>query len=374
MNHAFRFDKINSQFCIKSLPVRWFFSDFAPKIPKIQSYRQKTTAPMDFLCKIMYNCIMKVYIGYQSALEYWRIRRTLPDNSALRKRNTVLPNNPPTTEQVRSSGLTLPLHILLNNRNNRWKSKTMKQHVFSGETPVGFFLGGENELEVSSPELCFLQMAGHLPLAGLIELGYELCGTYSMPMEGDPNVPLRGFYQRQPMTNIKKLSNFAARLPGVKGQKNATYALRYILENSASPMETKLSIILTLPYRLGGFAFSKPKMNMHIVPSKTEERFSGKAYYTCDLFWPDHDLAVEYDSDLYHTGSTHIADDSKKRNTLTLMGITVITVTTQQFYNNSEFEKVVRVLAKRMGKRLEFKKPDFAAAHSKLRNQLLKQL
>jgi len=314
---------------------------------------------------------MKVCIGYQSALEYWRIRRALPDNSVLRKQNIILPEKPPATEQVKLSGLKLPLHIIMSNHANRWASKTMKQHVFSGDTPVGYFIGAENGLEVSSPEFCFLQMAGQLPLAELIELGYELCGTYSIPIDGDSNVPARGFYQRQPLTSIKKISAFAARLPGFKGQKNATCALRYILEDSASPMETKLAILLTLPYKSGGFGFPKPKLNAHITPSKTEGRSSSKTFYTCDLLWQDHDLAVEYDSDQFHTGSTHIADDSKKRNALALMGITVITVTTQQLYNSSEFEKVARILAKCMGRRLAFKKPDFAAAHRELRNHLL---
>jgi len=321
----------------------------------------------------LYNSVMKVCIGYQSALEYWRIHRALPDNRALRKRNVLLPENPPTSEQVKLSGLTLPLHIIHRSSVNRWASKVMKQHVYSGKTPAGCFIGAENELEVSSPEFCFLQMAGQLSLPELIELGYELCGTYSMPITGDLKVPSRGFYQHQPLTNTKKISAFIARLPGFKGQKNASYALRYILEDSASPMETKLAILLTLPYKFGGYGFPKPKLNAHVIPSKTAGRFSNKTFYACDLFWPAHDLAVEYDSDQFHTGSTHIAEDSKKRNAMTLMGITVITVTTQQLYDSSEFEKTARILAKCLGKRLTYIKPDFAAAHRKLRNQLLCQ-
>ncbi|MCL1895345.1 MAG: hypothetical protein FWG03_02225 [Clostridiales bacterium] len=122
-----------------------------------------------------------------------------------------------------------------------------------------------NGLMVSSPEFCFLQMAGQLTLAKLIELGYELCGVYSMPNADDKNVPERGFYNRQPLTSIKKLKAFLDSMPGVKGRKKAMRALRYLRDGSASPMETKLAILLTLPYMLGGYGFSLPEMNKRIA-------------------------------------------------------------------------------------------------------------
>jgi len=338
---------------------------------------------------------MKICIGYQSALEYWRVHRTLPENSALRQRNIVLPKKPPITKQVKSSGLELPLHIMLRSPENRWVSSTMIQHVFSGDTPAGCFISTEigtgrgagrgkgtgniigaeissdDVFEVSAPEFCFLQMAEQLSLVGLIELGYELCGKYSMPVDNDAQVPTRGFYNRPPLTSAKRISAFIARVPGFRGRRSANLALRHILDGSASPMETKLSMLLTLPYRLGGFGLPKPDLNTSIFPSKTDSRSSGKGFYTCDLFWPDHDLAVEYDSDQFHTGSEHIADDSKKRNSLAMMGVTVITITTQQLFNLSDFKKAVNIIAKRVGKRLEFKDPGFDAAHRELRNQLL---
>jgi len=109
---------------------------------------------------------MKVFIGYQSALEFWRIHRALPKNSVRQKRSVTLPGSPPPTEQVRLSGLAFPLHILLSNPKKRWGSQTMKQHMFSGKAPAGCFIGTEDGLEVSSPEFCFLQMSGRMPFPG----------------------------------------------------------------------------------------------------------------------------------------------------------------------------------------------------------------
>ena len=317
---------------------------------------------------------MKVCIGYQSALEYWRIRRALPDDRAMQRRNIALPNTIPTAKQVRSSGLSLPLHTILRDPDYRWRTKIITQHILSGKLPAGCFFTAKNELEVSSPEFCFLQMAGSLSLPGLIELGYELCGKYSLPVAApitsDVKLPERGFFNRPPLTNVKKISAFIASMPGFKGQKKAVRALRYILEGSASPMETKLSVLLTLPYQLGGFGFLKPELNARVTPKKSDRGTTDKEFYICDLFWPDKEVAVEYDSNQFHTGSAHIADDSKKRNALKAMGIGVITITTQQIYDKNELALAARVIAKSLGKRLVYKNPGFAAAHNELRGIL----
>jgi len=317
---------------------------------------------------------MKVCVGYQSALEYWRIHRVLPVNSAHRKRNIVLPTNQPTTKQVMLSGLKLPLNTMLSNPNNRWSSEMVVNHIFSGTMSAGCFIEVESEiedgLEISSPEFCFLQMAGTLSLPGLIQLGYELCGRYSLPIAVDLNPPDRGFYNRLPLTSIKKLSAFIASMSGFKGSKKAVRALRYVLEGSASPMETKISMLLTLPYQLGGFGFPKPELNVRIIPRKSDRKTTNKEFYVCDLSWTDKNIAVEYDSNQFHAGSSQIAEDSKRRNSLKMMGINVITVTTQQIYNDSDFERVARVIAKCLGKRLSYKNPGFAVAHRDLRSVL----
>ena len=135
-------------------------------------------------------------------------------------------------------------------------------------------------------------------------------------------------------------------------------------------METKLAILLTMPYKLGGYHLQMPECNSDIVPVKTAKRSASKKFYTCDLYWPDYGLAVEYDSDSFHTGPERIASDSMKRNALASMGVSVITVTNKQLHSVSELEKVARVLAGRMGRRLQFKNPGFSAAHSELRKLL----
>ena len=249
----------------------------------------------------------------------------------------------------------------------------MVQHTFVGTKSSRCFMRISDDLMVSSPEFCFLQLANQLSLIELVEMGYELCGLYSLPATLDQSPPDRGFYNRSPLSTKKKLSTFVEKMPGYRGHQKAVRAIRYIQDGSASPMETKVAILLTLPYKLGGFGFSMPEMNRKFTPSKTDKILTSKKYYSGDLFWQHHNLAVEYDSNLHHTGSSNIARDSEKRNAYKLMGIALISVTTSQLYNSEEFKKIAFILAKTLNKRIRVDGKKFALAHQELRDELLEK-
>jgi len=270
------------------------------------------------------------------------------------------------------SEFVLPVHILIGDRRARFESKIVTQHLFSGKTPVGCFMDIGDGLMASSPEFCFLQMAARLSLVDLIELGYELCGGYSLPLVNDSNVPKEGFYDREPLTDIKKLVEFLDIMPGTKGVDKATNAIRFVCAGSASPMETKLAIFLSMPLMLGGFGFDLPELNKRINLSKNASKVFGKDYYVCDIYWADKKTAVEYDSDQQHTGSDRIAKDSIRRNTLASSGIKVITVTKQQLYSSIELTRAAQAIAKHMGRRLFSRKGNFHNKYLELRKQLLK--
>jgi len=314
---------------------------------------------------------MKRFISHQSSLEHWRRRRRLPRDSYNRRRNDVLPDKQSSIDSLVFSGFELPVHILIKNPNDRRVSTIVRQHVFRADTPIGSFMNIGNGFLVSSPEFCFLQMAHDLDLIELIELGYELCGEYSLPVASDK--PEKGFYERKALTSTKKLRLFLDEMKDAKGLLKAKRSLRFVLDNSASPMETKLAMFLTLPYMLGGYGFEPPELNYHITLTQKAKKYFSKGYYSCDLFWPEANVAVEYDSDYFHTGSDRIADDSKRRNALASIGIRVITVTRQQLYSSVELERVARVLASHLDKRLFSKESNFSTAHLELCKQLLKR-
>jgi len=179
-------------------------------------------------------------------------------------------------------------------------------------------------------------------------------------------------YNLPKLTSKKKLKAFAARMDGWRGHRKAIKALQYIADDSASPMETILAILLTLPYKYGGYGLPMPEMNGRIYPEKRAKKFSGREFYRGDLLWRKGGVVAEYNSDIEHASPDRIAKDAIRRTDLNLCGIHEVTVTKSQIRNTELLENVAKEIAARIGKRLRYKDPEFAKAHRELHNVLLR--
>ena len=327
-----------------------------------------------FLCTIMgkgmMRVLMDILVGYISALEYWRtvgpgflrdrssrVAATKHARAALS--NRTKPCRPGGT--LRPGGCLLPVHVLVGCDAMRTETHALVSHTWSCALPDGdLFVDAGEGFFVSTPEFCFLQMASKLTLANLIQLGFELCGTYSLRKDG-PAAP-----RKKPLTSSDKLKAFVAKAAGAPGCKKAVRALRYVLDGSASPKETELAMYLCLPYALGGYGIERPRLNYHIDIPPSMRKFSNKSYCVCDLCWPDANLVFEYDSKLHHSGEGQRARDSKRSNTLISLGYTVVSVTSIQIGSGEDVNKLAQIAAKFTGKRLRYRDPGFTRKHWEL--------
>ena len=321
---------------------------------------------------------MDIIISHKSALEYWRSYGYKEKPASAAQYRKGAPGSPPGRIRIRDgvpSGLSRPVNILVSSKTAKRKTKTFKSRVHTGSTPDGCFVSIGDEVAVSSPEFCFFQMAGELPLVKLIELGLELCGTYSLPAINTyrPGVETKdeAKYNRPQLTNIKALKSFTARMKGVNGYKKACRALRYIADGSASPVESILFMFLTLPHSLGGYALPLPVLNRRINMSGAADSKSLKSSYVCDLLWAKAGIAIEYDSDNYHAGKDRIANDAIKRLDLASVGILEITVTSRQLNSPLELEILAKLISRKVGKQLRYKPQKFNKASHDLRCDLL---
>jgi len=233
----------------------------------------------------------------------------------------------------------------------------------SGNEPIDYYI---NEFG----NICYRRPGGKSGVATVGDSGI-VAGDESGNGNGDISV-VESLYNHPPLTSVKALKFFLSRMEGVNGRKKAERALRYISDWSASPMETIVFMLLTLPYKHGGYGLPKPEFNKRIDIRKIAKQRPDKTFYKCDLFWPKENLAIEYDSDLHHTGPERIEGDSIKRLDLKALGIEVVTVTRGQVQNTEEFESVAKSIAKSLGKRLWFKEPGFKKARNELHDFLLR--
>jgi len=297
---------------------------------------------------------------------------------AHRQRRKTAPVDKPAASALKrldTRGLTFPLEITVGIQSSVRKSHVVRTHVHREAFPEGSIFDIGDGFFVTSPEYCFFQMAHELPLAKLVQLGLELCGSYSLPANdaarAEPKVAEKGFIDRPALTTKASLVLSLARMEGRFDQRSLASALQYIEDGSASPMETILSILLTMPYRYGGYGFPMPELNGLVKPIKLAKQSSSKTSFRCDLYWRELDLAVEYDSDKYHQLPEEIAQDAKKRNSLLAMGITVASVTRIQLRSTVEFERLATQLAIHFDRRLRNNESHgFVKARRELRNML----
>ncbi len=262
--------------------------------------------------------------------------------------------------------LDRPVHLLVAHAAERRAVKDVVCHVAPKGTVPRFLLEASSGLLVEGPGLCLLHEAGRLPLPRLVEFGFELCGGYRLDSD-DP----RGFADCEPLTNRSELVRFLRAVKGAKGARQLGRAISYVREDSRSPMETVVVLLLCLPPRFGGYGLPFPRLNYRVDTNRRGCKVSADHYYLCDAFWPEARLDVEYDSDFAHTGSSRIARDAKRRNGLVSLGVTVITATKQQVFDCDEMDRLARVVAGRLGRRLRMEGSGWTRARAELRRQLL---
>lgn len=319
---------------------------------------------------------MDILIGYESALEYWRtVGRRFPRGYEARRMATRRARQAAASREKprlsggnrRPAGCTLPVQALVGNADARTRTPSVISCLWTAIPERSFVDAGEGFL-MSTPEFCFLQMARRCSLASLILLGFELCGTYALVDDG----PARR--QEAPLTTHAKLRAFVDAAPGSRGKKKALRALRYLLDGSASPMESVLAMLLCLPYGLGGYGLEAPRLNHHIDVPPGSRKLADRSYCECDLCWPASKLAVEYDSKLHHADPERQESDARRRSTLMTLGFTVVTVSRGQLMDSGSFNRLAHQLAKRLGKRLRYVDPEFTRAHRALRSELFEAL
>ena len=229
-------------------------------------------------------------------------------------------------------------------------------------TPADFHLAAPGVF-VCSPEFALIQSAPSLSEIEFLRIAFALCGTYRV-----------GTNDAYPLTTPLKINQMLTRMTGLNGAKPARRLTPYILAGAASPRETQLVLHLCLPYRMGGYGIAHPQLNPRIDLPAHVQRLTGSSVLFPDLFWPDKHIAVEYDSDKWHTGSSRIANDARRRNIFVHLGITEICVTKREFNDLIAFDKTARILSRRLRHRVHPRSEEFDSRQMKLRKKLLAPL
>ena len=311
---------------------------------------------------------MRLYLAQQSALEVMRHLRSVGDGTLEGRRTRVktLKDAIGTMAQLSELDSTADrilshvegaLHVYVPTREAASRTRRIIPHVWGGNVPYGAFVDIGHNICVSSPEFLFAQMSLQLEKVELIMLGMELCGSYSkwrLPPASAEESRLalqaegRGVtFELRPATTTRRLKDFIGRNEGMRGVTRTRGALRYVLDSSASPMETATCLLLNLPRHLGGYGLPAPVLNPQVTVSTSQ----GKEVRYPDLYWREASLDVEYQSDQEHSGEWSRYRDSKRMVILTASHVTVLPLTRAQLMSEADFDEFAHAVRKLLGVR-----------------------
>ena len=296
-------------------------------------------------------------------------------------------------ERLDALGLTeRPVDLLVPAQGARSSGGRARFHVWGGLLPRRSLLDFGGGLLVSAPELIVIQLCSaqakldalldahadavraEAELAAVLDLperpvvdhplhwerirrlvaatvvACEFAGTYRLPV-GEKDVS----YRAPRLLSAARLAGAADEVGTTQGTSRARRVCELMLEGSASPMETVLGLLLTLPVDYGGFGLEKPQLNHPIDVSGQRGSLSDRDVVTPDFLWAARGVALEYDSVRFHAecGATQLETDAVRANTLTTLGYRVFRATAQTLGTLPGLTLLARQLAHALGAELE---------------------
>lgn len=331
----------------------------------------------------------RICLSHASALEFWRRYRPHMDREGVRlfgpgaldrragypeklMLETDLDLAVPHLRVLKSNDFTAlgigpgSVDLLVVRSRKRPNTDCVRVHSLRNGLPPKSVFACSPSVCIVSPEVCIAQGAESLDWMTLLLLLFEFCGYYTVP---DPR--MRRMQQRLPLTSVARVEAHLVEMGDFPGLRNLRKALKFASDGSASPRETAVFLLLSLPRTYGGYGLKRPVMNAEVRLSTRAAKAFGSSSYCADLLWPDERIIVEYDGIDGHTGRERIARDAARRDALVGEGYAVFVITHDQLVDRAVFGEIAASIASKQGVRLRNRVRDFDALNGRLLRRLL---
>ena len=314
----------------------------------------------------------RIYVSHESALHFWRTNPSVYVLDGLLQNIRKLRGCPSSVEEARSLVLSesefgpWPIDVLVPPGKQRVDNVRLKHHVQVADLPAHALCPLYDGIHVVSPEVCLVQICATHTMLEALETGMELCGTYALRPDSVEDKASRDYA----LIDAACFRRHVETWKELHGLGMARSVAKYLANGSASPMETKLYLLLCLPQKYGGYNFPRPELNpSHEVPLAAREAFRQDKVKP-DMLWRKAHVVVEYDGS-YHDDERQMARDALRKAIFETMGYTVFTFKRWHVYNPLVFDEMTKALAGKLGKRIRPLTAKQSLARDVLRKQLL---
>ena len=226
----------------------------------------------------------------------------------------------------------------------RHPSPLSRPHSWCGSLPDRTLLSLGNDIYLSSPRFTFLQLSGLYDLVELSCIAMAMAGWY-MPADGE-----NGLSVHNPVASIAELRMPASIIGKHWGADKAGRATRWALDNSRSPMETSLALLINTPRIRGGYGLVSPILNARIYLSAESRVIYPHRYCEADVSAPDSSLLFEYLGKAFHKEEHR---DIRRELALQREGYQLQYVTIRQLLDPPQRNEIMRRYAHSAGDSLE---------------------
>ena len=253
-----------------------------------------------------------------------------------------------------------PVTVLVGETASRRKTSLIKCRCVTCDLPGRSFDKLRDGLYVASPELTFALMGRGRMVAEIAEAGLNLCGRYYMHFKTG-EICRRGNF----LTTPQRLQAYLHNVHSMRGASKAIEALRWVVPNSGSPMESKTWLVYRLPRRLGGFNLPFDALNYDVSAGRLAN-LTIQNDFSIDIACCERHFGLEYDGHDYHQDTFQ---DKRRRNELAALGWEIFPIEKSTLYSAEATERVAHQLARRLGVRLQDPK-NWESRYDKLREAL----
>lgn len=269
---------------------------------------------------------------------------------------------------------------------------------------------------VCTPEFAFVEIAGQGgSVVELLELGYEMCGTYRARLSCEPKgrtpvlpervatavIPdgggrspahavdvvstggLRAEVAAPPLLRRRQIRCDASCHGFIYSRfrnEESVSAWKLSRQANSSLSDGRVRIGVRNQARLavrpassgwGGYGLGMPELNYKIMLSDGARAAARRSFVRCDLCWPDSKVDVEYQSKFAHEGERARIRDSRRANALASMGWMTIAVTNEELSGVRSCDAAAKAVRLALGVKSCRMTDDFIGAALRARFTLL---
>lgn len=299
--------------------------------------------------------------------------------------------------------VSLPIHIMTDEDGSlRRNRNVMPRRMARDINPRRDLISLGNDLYVLSIERTLLDLAKEEPYASVLLRCLEACGIYAVsnetsrsrdatltyvqayqearkngqapraivaltdergrvplvdlsgePAAWTPCVDLRGrfdsLWKRPPLTTREDLLTFCGQKHGATGIKTLRKAAEATRDGSASPLESRLFPLLTLPPHQGGEGWPAPLLNHRIMLPDALARATGQQSCTADLLFAEARGIIEVQSRRYHSDALGFNRRNGRNAALEALGYRITEITYDQMRDLEVFDMRIEAIAHLFG-------------------------